>query len=248
MRGSQVGKASGFGPDISLVRVQPSQPRLCENCSSPITSKYAKRFCGSSCAATFNNTGRIHSVTTRQKISDSVSFERLAASDTTRAQRVANSNIHALAESQRVYKTCRCGVVFYGANYKCCSNECARAAQQEFALNQINTGCGSRGTYNGIYFQSSWEWAFLVWAFAHRKTIRRSRLRIPYEFEGRARMYNPDFEIGRNVYEIKGFINGIAEAKISAATTFLGSRFKLITDITPYMRYASAHENSFPRR
>jgi len=60
------------GAQVRAVREQEymKEPSLCAQCNHPLSYKKRKnRFCSSRCAATFNNTGRVRSTESKQKIS-----------------------------------------------------------------------------------------------------------------------------------------------------------------------------------
>lgn len=47
--------------------------------------------------------------------------------------------------------------------------------------------------------------------------IQRCKLRIPYFYKDREHYYTPDFQIGSQIYEIKGYINDKVSSKLEAA-------------------------------
>lgn len=72
------------------------------------------------------------------------------------------------------------------------------------------SGRGKKGIYKGIYCDSSWELAFVLWCELKGRSVKRARKRFKYVFEGREREYLPDFRYktsqGEWKYlEIKGF-------------------------------------------
>lgn len=74
-------------------------------------------------------------------------------------------------------------------------------------------GKGKKGKFKGIHCDSSWELAFLIWAFDQEKSIERVRTPRPYVFEGKKKLYYPDFLVNGEVYEIKGWKTPQWEAK-----------------------------------
>jgi len=65
-------------------------------------------------------------------------------------------------------------------------------------------GNGKRGWYKGIYCDSSWELAYVVFHVEHNLPIKRSTLRLPFVWEGKTHTYIPDFETNEGIIEIKG--------------------------------------------
>ena len=56
------------------------------------------------------------------------------------------------------------------------------------------------GWYKGIYCDSSWELAFVMYHLDNNIEIKRSTLRLPYLYKGVERIYLPDFEIYDKIY------------------------------------------------
>lgn len=74
------------------------------------------------------------------------------------------------------------------------------------------SGRGKSGWYKGIYCDSSWELAFVLWCELKGREIKRARKRFEYRYQGKWRNYLPDFRykntLGQWKYvEIKGFIS-----------------------------------------
>lgn len=69
------------------------------------------------------------------------------------------------------------------------------------------------GWYNGLYCGSSWELAFVLYHLDKGDNIKRCELKLQYEYNGKIYNYYPDFEIGNDIYEVKGFEDFKAKAK-----------------------------------
>ena len=65
-------------------------------------------------------------------------------------------------------------------------------------------GNGKKGWFKGIFCDSSWELAFLVYHIENNLNIKRCTRRLPYTFEGNKHIYIPDFETDFGIIEIKG--------------------------------------------
>jgi len=104
-------------------------------------------------------------------------------------------------------------------------------------LNNISHFCG---WYNGLYFRSSLELAFL---YRNKgvtyKTCENNKYKIIYEKDGKQKVYYPDYTDGKYIYEIKPNKllnykdNGL---KISKGVEIHSDKYKVITEIdTPYL-------------
>jgi hypothetical protein len=68
------------------------------------------------------------------------------------------------------------------------------------------SGRGKSGYYNGIWCDSTWELAYLIWCLDNHIDIRRCKERLTYKFEGKEHWYIPDFIIDNTtIVEIKGY-------------------------------------------
>lgn len=99
------------------------------------------------------------------------------------------------------------------------------------------SGRGKKGWYNGIFCDSSWELAFLMYHADHGIEVFRCDEVRMYEWEGRTRKYLPDFVVEGTIYEIKGYISPQSLAKKFAHPDIvvLGN-----LEMTPYLEYCVA--------
>lgn len=75
------------------------------------------------------------------------------------------------------------------------------------------SGRGKKGWYQGIYCDSSWELAFVIYHKDHKIDIQRCKEVRTYEFENEIRNYYPDFVVDNQIYEIKGYITEQSKVK-----------------------------------
>ena len=77
------------------------------------------------------------------------------------------------------------------------------------------SGRGKRGYYQGIYCQSSWELAYVVYLLEHDIPFIRNKKFFPYTYENKTHQYCPDFYlIDTDEYvEIKGYYDERSKAK-----------------------------------
>lgn len=76
------------------------------------------------------------------------------------------------------------------------------------------SGRGIKGWYKGIFCDSSWELAFVLYCERWNIPIKRNMDRFPYSFEGKLYNYIPDFIVEEEYVEIKGFLTEKNQAKI----------------------------------
>lgn len=71
--------------------------------------------------------------------------------------------------------------------------------------NREGSGRGHKGMFHGIYCDSSWELAFVVYYVEHNLYIERCNEKRNYNFNGENRVYIPDFKTSDGIIEIKGY-------------------------------------------
>jgi len=77
------------------------------------------------------------------------------------------------------------------------------------------SGIGKRGWYNGIWCDSSYELAWVIYNLEHQISFERNTKKFEYIFEGKLFHYIPDFKLQDGSYiELKGFRSKRTEAKI----------------------------------
>lgn len=101
---------------------------------------------------------------------------------------------------------------------------------------RIGSGRGKKGWYKGIFCDSSWELAVLIYCLDHGISIERCTEKRPYEYDGKIHYYHPDFIIDGKIYEVKGAKTKQWEAKISQNPDVI-----VIDDsnIAPYLDYCT---------
>ena len=75
-------------------------------------------------------------------------------------------------------------------------------------------GAAKQGWYKGIYCDSSWELAFLVYHLEHELYIKRCSEKRRYIYKNETRTYIPDFVTNEGVVEIKGYVTEQWKEKI----------------------------------
>ena len=71
---------------------------------------------------------------------------------------------------------------------------------------RIRSGRGKKGRYKGIWCDSSWELAWVIYNLEHNIKFQRNTESFKYRFKNQNRKYYPDFKIDDKYIEIKGYI------------------------------------------
>lgn len=98
------------------------------------------------------------------------------------------------------------------------------------------SGRGKHGWYRGIWCDSSWELAWVMFHLDHGIPFERNRERFEYQWQGEKHRYLPDFRMadGRLV-EIKAWLDDKGRAKLEACP---GIQVVMKKDMEPFLRYA----------
>lgn len=120
-----------------------------------------------------------------------------------------------------------CGKEFTGSRYKkTCSEKCRRLltsksiAQtqqicQTLGGKRTHSGRGKKGRYHGIWCDSSWELAWVIYQEEHCIQLKRYHGYFEYKFEGKIHKYYPDFQLeDGTIVEIKGYESKQWKAKL----------------------------------
>jgi len=110
------------------------------------------------------------------------------------------------------------------------------AKKQGFGGVTKGGGRGKSGWYKGIWCDSSWELAWVIYNLDHNIKFERNKKGFEYIFKGEKHKYYPDFKLSDDSYtEIKGWIDEKSKAKINQ---FKGTLNVLIKkDLKPILEY-----------
>lgn len=215
------------------------RPNVCMQCLLDLPyNKRSNKFCSSSCAATFNNTGKIKSRDTKDNISIGVSTSEKAkvANNKRKLSRVKLtcpickiSFIVRKCEGNKIYCNKNCYNTDIGGKFR-------RKAPGGF---REGSGRAKTGYYQGIYCGSTYELAFLIWNLDNNIQIDRCKDSFDYEFENKNHKYYPDFVIDNKIYEIKGRISPVDFVKIQVAGAILIDKDQMKS----YIEYVSEKHN-----
>ena len=188
-------------------------PKLCLCCQTPLD--FLRRdytFCSSKCGATYtqrNGGHGGHIWTDEEKIRQSLIVKN--------SEKYRKSIENVKRKPIILNKKCpTCGKAFhdYPSGRKlCCSKECAEI--RGVGGYREKSGTSKRGWYKGIFCGSSWELAWVIYQLDHGIAFTRNRESFQYEFGGKVRKYYPDFKVGDEYVEIKGYKKPDVDAKVS---------------------------------
>jgi hypothetical protein len=78
------------------------------------------------------------------------------------------------------------------------------------------SGRGKKGWYKGIFCDSSWELALVIYCIDHSIVIERNLASRTYIWDGEIRKYLPDFIVDGSLVEVKGYSSPQWQAKLDA--------------------------------
>lgn len=119
---------------------------------------------------------------------------------------------------EKFKKTCvECGEIYY-RRYKKSGDYCSGKCNPKMGGYRENSVKSYKaGTYDGISFDSSWELAFYLYCKDKEVQIERNKQGFPYFYDGKKRLYYPDFIINGNEYiEIKGYVQPETKFKLES--------------------------------
>jgi hypothetical protein len=77
------------------------------------------------------------------------------------------------------------------------------------------SGRGKQGRYKGIWCDSSWELAWVIYHLDHNILFERNWKKFEYNFNGKIHTYTPDFKIKDEFIEVKGYMTEQVQEKIN---------------------------------
>jgi len=88
------------------------------------------------------------------------------------------------------------------------------------------SGRGKKGKYKGIWCDSSWELAWVIYHIDHNISFERNTEKFEYVFNNDKHYYLPDFKIGEEFIEIKGYVTKQWEEKKKQFPQLLKTYYK----------------------
>lgn len=102
-----------------------------------------------------------------------------------------------------------------------------------------HSGWGKQGRYLGVWCDSSWELAWVIFNHEHNIKFRRFQGFFEYEFNGKNHKYYPDFQLeDGTIVEIKGYTSEQWKYKMKSVPPELNFVVLYKKEIKPYLDYA----------
>ena len=204
-------------------------PRCGENFSIVTTQKNFdkgnhKTYCSRKCA-----NGHTVSSDTKEKIGKSVS---------------KFAEEHPKEKKIHLYTCKHCGKTYTISESDCNSSIYCSAACKHKHLSERTggyrkgSGRGKGGWYKGIYCDSTWELAFVIYCLDHNLNISRCKEPRKYVYNNETHLYYPDFVTDDGIIEIKGYSTDIWKAK-AMQNPDIKVLYK--EDIQKYLNYVYDH-------
>ena len=184
--------------------------KKCEMCSKGHNGEYGSgRFCSSFCARKFSTKND------RNKINEKL---RIAAK--------LYCDLHPVVRKQSVTKACPvCGKIFNtykSVDLTYCSKQCyLDDSNCKFRVKpkggyREGSGRGKCGYYNGIWCQSTYELAYVIYNIDHGIKFQRNTERFKYIKDGEEKEYLPDFLENDSLIEVKGYYTPDVDLKANS--------------------------------
>lgn len=188
-----------------------ADPKKCVKCGTPLSYEQRRgKACSSKCAAQ-------NSYSEERKQKQGKEIKRRIAEGTWKRPTPPQIPVGTFIKPRTARKCLHCekemSLSPSGLHRKYCSVECA---SHNPALGGYREGAGAplSGWYKGVYCNSSWELAWVIYQLDHGIQFSRNTEGFPYTFNGKARLYYPDFKMGDGSYsEMKGRGSDQWEAK-----------------------------------
>lgn len=187
--------------------------KICPKCSKE--HELQGRFCSRSCA-----NSRIWSIEDRKKKSE-------AAKNSEKVMGLVKelSAKHPRGKSLRKWKIVKCsgcGNEFSIRNSKSKVPYCGNPCRAPRGGLRKNSGVGKSGWYKGMFLNSTYELAYVMYHLDHGIQIERCDKYFLYEdLDGKTRKYFPDFIVDGRIIEIKGYKSQVDKIKASTCDAIL---------------------------
>jgi hypothetical protein len=186
----------------------------CLNCKSELKKPWQKKFCSSSCNATYTNKLKPRrSKESREKTGKSVKLVFLKRTkekkEKIKEQRIALNRLKRELKPKISAICLECGEIYFNKNKKYCSNRCRLKTIGGLT---IGGGRGKKCWYESpiagkVYLRSSYELEYAKWLDSKKINWIVNKKSFEYKWEGKIRKYYPDFYlIDKDLFiEIKGY-------------------------------------------
>lgn len=215
---------------------------VCKQCSKQFTEKYSKSssgdFCSLLCARRYSS--NINRDNTNKKLKEC-------------GKRYSKLYKEKYYKNPKICPICGNIISYEKRNRKTCSYVCGRtlavknSTYENCGGYRKGSGRGKHGWYKGIYCDSTYELAYLIYCLDHNIDIKRCDKTFEYKLNGKKHTYHPDFIIDETIIEIKGYDRNDVKVKELSSK---GSKYKLLfeKDLIPYFEYVSKTYNKKYRK
>lgn len=177
---------------------------------------YICKFCGKPCknVNSLRNHERLCKLNPNRQVSNFIKYNNeirngLRKSSNFGKTKENNEDIRRCSETRkRRYETGKIKPGFLGKHHTEETKQRLRSVERNNCRKNFHCGW-----YKGIWCDSSWELAFLYYSLEHNTKIERNHERFEYVFNDNAKGYYPDFKIGDDYVEIKGYKNEFYQEK-----------------------------------
>lgn len=183
-----------------------AQIRICKLCGKQFDNRIHD-YCSGACSHSAANSRRTLSPETKQKI-------RIA----NEGKKIAKREVRTCKVCNEVFETKQSFVRDY-----CFKSDCSKKAKSEILSKALKGksggvrqggGHGKHGRYKGIWCDSSWELAWVIYAQENGIQFKRNTKGFEYIFNEKKFRYFPDFELADGSFlEIKGYDTAQSEEK-----------------------------------
>lgn len=220
---------------------------ICKNCGKEFLEKYSKwsngDFCCKECARSYSTKNK------RQEINEKVS-KTLKGRIIEKNSLLKNINIKQQYEKAPLLCPICNNIILYERyikHRKTCSTECGKELAKRNHSHQgggyrKRAGRSKHGYYKGIYCDSTYELAYLIYCLDHNINIKRCEETFEYEYNGKKHKYHPDFIVNDEIIEIKGYHNNLVDIKMKS---IINRKYKIlyINDLFKSFEYVSKAYN-----
>lgn len=222
---------------------------ICKQCGKQFTEKYSKYssgdFCCRKCASKYS-----HSFIDTEKISKKM--KKLFHNGLIK---IPSKNSQTFQEYYKNPKICPiCGniIPYNKKSRKTCSTACGikLASKNNPHINdggyRKGSSRGKHGYYKGIWCDSTYELAYLIYCLDHNIDIKRCNESFEYELNGKKHTYHPDFIVDGNIIEIKNYYREENDIKLNAISK--EKKILYYEDLIPCFEYVSKTYNKKYRK
>lgn len=215
----------------------------CENCGNNNNGSYGSgRFCSPVCSRSFSTKAKRSEI--NNMVSDKLKGRKPSSKGKTGV--FSKETLEKMSNSHKEYFKNNPGESSRRNSRPCSAekkNKLSEANKGKTGGYRERGGRGKQGWYRGIFCNSSWELAYVIYCKETGKKIERNKEGFDYIYENTAYKFYPDFIVDENYVEIKGYYDKRVREKINQ----FPHKIDLIDkkNIYFYIQYASERYGNF---